>query len=218
MERIQWIVELFLHLDVHLTAVVQQHGAWTYALLLLIIFAETGLVVTPFLPGDSLLFATGALAATGALDIRLLLAGLVIAAIVGDAVNYQVGARMGVRVFRPDARVLKTAHLERTSQFYARYGGKTIVIARFVPIVRTFAPFVAGACRMSYPRFAVFNVFGAFVWVFSLTLAGFFFGNLAFVRANFGVVVVAIIILSILPALVDVFRHRRVPPPAGESA
>lgn len=165
--------------------------------------------MTPFLPGDSLLFATGAL------DVRLLLVGLVVAAIVGDAVTYAVGARLGIRVFRPDARILKTAHLERTSAFPARYGGKTIVIARFVPIVRTFAPFVAGACRMSYPRFVVFNVAGAFVWVFSLTPAGFYFGNLAFVRANFGTVVVAIILISLLPAVVDLVRHRRVPPPAG---
>ena len=219
MEQIQWLVELFLHLDVHLTAVVQQYGAWTYALLLLIVFAETGLVVTPILPGDSLLFAAGALAATGALDVGVLLVGLVAAAVLGDAVNYGIGARVGLRVFRPDARVLKTEHLERTSRFYARYGGKTIVIARFVPIVRTFAPFVAGACRMSYPSFALYNVAGAFVWVFSLTLAGYFFGNLSLVRENFGVVVIAIILVSLLPAVVDFVRNRRrVHPPTGESA
>lgn len=209
MDLLRWAVEVFLHLDVHLTAVVQQYGAWTYALLFLIVFAETGLVVTPFLPGDSLLFAAGALAATGALDVGVLLAGLLVAAVVGDAVNYRVGAALGTRVFRDDARILKTAHLERTRVFYERYGGKTIVLARFVPIVRTFAPFVAGAARMSYPRFALYNVGGAFLWVFSMTLAGLWFGNLPVVRENFGMVVVAIVLISVLPAVVDVLRHRR---------
>jgi membrane-associated protein len=209
MDRIQGLAGMFLHLDVHLGAMVQQYGAGAYALLLLIVFAETGLVVTPFLPGDSLLFAAGALAATGALELGALLVGLTAAAIVGDAVNYAVGARVGLRVFRDDARVLKTAHLERTRHFFDRYGGKTIVLARFVPIVRTYAPFVAGACRMSYRRFALFNVSGGIVWVFSLTLAGYLFGNLPLVRDNFGVVVIAIVLVSLLPAVVEWIAHRR---------
>ncbi|HEV2148417.1 MAG TPA: DedA family protein [Longimicrobiaceae bacterium] len=216
MDRIQGLAGLFLHLDAHLAAAVQQYGTGTYVLLFLIVFAETGLVVTPFLPGDSLLFAAGALAATGALELPVLLAGLFVAAVVGDAVNYQVGAQVGLRAFRPDAHILKTAHLERTTQFYERHGGKTIVIARFVPIVRTFAPFVAGASRMSYPRFALYNVVGAFVWVFSLTLAGYLFGNLPPVRDNFGVVVIAIVLASLVPAVVDFVRHRRQVPPLTE--
>ena len=200
MELLQSAAEMLLHLDRHLADIVGRHGAWTYALLLAIVFAETGLVVMPLLPGDSLLFAAGALAGAGALNLAALLAGLTAAAILGDFVNYHVGRRVGLRVFRPGARVLKPAHLERTRRFYDRHGGTAIVLARFVPIVRTFAPFVAGACAMEYRAFARYNVAGAVLWVFSMTLAGFAFGGLPVVRDHFGAVVLGIIAVSLLPA------------------
>lgn len=206
MDLIQQIFSYILHIDVHLTALVQQYGVWTYALLTLIIFCETGLVVTPFLPGDSLLFATGALAATGVLDVGLLLLLLTVAAITGDAVNYWMGKRIGEALF--DGRIpwLKKEHLDRTHAFYERYGGKTIVIARFVPIIRTVAPFVAGAGQMTYSRFALYNVSGGVLWITSMMLGGYFFGNIPVVKENFGLVVIAIIILSVMPAVVEGMR------------
>ena len=208
MDLLQQIISFVLHIDVHLAAIVEQYGAWTYAVLTLIIFCETGLVVTPFLPGDSLLFATGALAVNSALDVRLLFVLLTTAAIVGDAVNYWAGKYIGMKLFDGRIPYLKPSHLERTHAFYEKYGGKTIVIARFVPIVRTVAPFVAGAGTMTYSRFVLYNVSGAVLWVGSMLFAGYFFGNIPIVRENFGLVVIAIIILSILPAVVELVKAR----------
>lgn len=206
MDLIQQIFSYILHIDVHLNALVQDYGTVTYAILTLIIFAETGLVVTPFLPGDSLLFATGALAAGGSLDIGVLMVLLIVAAIAGDAVNYWVGKRVGIALF--DGRIpwLKKAHLDRTHAFYEKYGGKTIVIARFVPIIRTVAPFVAGAGQMTYSRFALYNVSGGILWITSMLLGGYFFGNIPIVKENFGLVVIAIILISILPAVIEGVR------------
>ncbi len=208
MDLLQQIISFVLHIDVHLAAIVEQYGAWTYAVLTLIIFCETGLVVTPFLPGDSLLFATGALSANAALDVRLLFVLLTTAAIVGDAVNYWAGKYIGMKLFDGRIPYLKPSHLERTHAFYEKYGGKTIVIARFVPIVRTVAPFVAGAGTMTYSRFVMYNVSGAVLWVGSMLFAGYFFGNIPIVRENFGLVVIAIIILSILPAVVELVKAK----------
>ena len=210
MDAILALVDFILHIDVHLAQIVEQHGAWTYGVLTAIVFAETGLVVTPFLPGDSLLFATGALAATSVLDVRLLFVLLTVAAIAGDAVNYWLGSVIGTKIFDGRIRYLKQEHLDRTHAFYEKYGGKAIVIARFVPIVRTFAPFVAGCGRMTYPKFVFYNITGAILWVGSMLFAGFFFGNIPIVRENFGLVVIAIIVLSFLPAVFEFVRGMRV--------
>jgi membrane-associated protein len=212
MEFLQQAIDIFLHLDQHLTQLVGQLGPWFYVLLFAIVFCETGLVVTPFLPGDSLLFAVGALAAApgSTISVVLVLVLLSIAAVLGDAVNYQIGARLGPAVFRSEtSRWLNKRHLEHTQRFYEKYGSKTIVLARFVPIVRTFAPFVAGIGRMSYRRFAAYNVVGGLVWVFLFTLAGYFFGNLPAVKTNFHYVIVAIIVLSLVPPAIEVLRARR---------
>jgi membrane-associated protein len=208
MSFVRDIIDFILHIDVHLATIVSQYGGWTYGILFLIIFCETGLVVTPFLPGDSLLFATGALAAATDLNIIILFVLLTAAAILGDAVNYWVGKTVGEKLFDGRIRYLRREHLDRTHAFYEKYGGKTIVIARFVPIVRTFAPFVAGMGSMSYGKFAAYNVGGAILWIGSLLLAGFLFGNLPIVRDNFGLVIIAIIILSILPAVIEIVRGR----------
>ena len=210
MEFITKAIDLFLHLDKHLGELIQQYGVWTYAILTLVVFCETGLVVTPFLPGDSLLFAAGALAALPASPLRvemlfLLLAG---AAIAGDTVNYWIGHKVGPRAFEGRIKFLNKRHLERTHEFYERYGGKTIIIARFVPIVRTFAPFVAGIGSMSYGRFIVYNVVGGIAWVAICLFGGFFFGNLPFVKENFSVVILAIIFISILPGVYEFVRHK----------
>ncbi|MGH7458410.1 MAG: DedA family protein [Longimicrobiaceae bacterium] len=215
MELIQAIIDIFLHVDDHLHEIVRDYGAWTYAILFLVIFAETGLVVTPFLPGDSLLFAAGAIAAGGSMHPGGLFLLLTAAAILGDTVNYWVGSMVGTRVFKDDARILKTEYLERTERFYAKYGGKTIVIARFVPIVRTYAPFVAGACLMNYPRFLFYNVFGGVVWVFLFVFGGYFFGNVPTVQENFSLVVVVIILLSVVPIVVEMVKDRRSRRPAS---
>jgi len=211
MEVLGSLLDVLLHLDRHLSDVIQLYGIWAYLILFLIVFCETGLVVTPFLPGDSLLFAVGAFAAIGALDLWLVMLLLALAAILGDSVNYAVGARLGPRVFRGEAgRFLNRRHLERTHEFYERYGPKTIVIARFVPIVRTFAPFVAGIGRMRYGRFLFYNVAGGLLWIVSLVMGGYLFGNIPMVRRNFSLVVFAIIGLSILPAVIELWRQRRV--------
>jgi membrane-associated protein len=211
------IVELFLHFDRHLAEFVVTYGVWVYALLFAIVFAETGLVVTPFLPGDSLLFAAGALAATGILNVWLLLTLLTVAAIAGDAVNYAAGNAVGPRVFTSIdrtsfwQRLLNKDHLDRAHAFFEKYGGKAIVLGRFVPIVRTFVPFVAGAGTMTYATFAFYNVSGAIIWVGSCTLAGFAFGNVPVIKENFSLVVLGIVAVSVLPILYEMMRHHRRP-------
>ena len=209
-------LDYFRHLDVHLGAMITQYGAWAYGILFAIIFCETGLVVTPFLPGDSLLFAAGALAANPEMGFNILILWtvLMIAAILGDTVNYWIGQAVGTKVFKDDARILKTAYLVKTQEFFAKYGGKTIILARFMPIVRTYAPFVAGASRMDYGKFLLFNVVGALLWVTSMLFAGYFFGAVPFVKKNFEVVVVAIVILSVLPGVFEYVKHRRARVPA----
>jgi membrane-associated protein len=211
MEFVTQFLDYFLHLDVYLTEAVERFGPWTYGLLFLIIFCETGLVVTPLLPGDSLLFAAGALAALAELNPFLLFLLLSVAAILGDQVNYHAGKYFGARIFKPDARILKTEHLERTHRFYERHGPKTIVIARFVPIVRTFAPFVAGMGSMSYRRFVAYNVSGGVLWVGSCVLAGYLFGNIPVVRENFTLVILGIIFVSLLPAIIGMINARNAP-------
>ena len=209
MDLIHWFVDFFLHLDQHLAEVIQRYGTSTYALLFLIVFLETGLVVTPFLPGDSLLFAAGTFAALGALRLWPLFFLLCAAAILGDTVNYAIGARLGPRVFHyPKSRFFNPEHLKKTHAFYEKYGGKTIIIARFVPIVRTFAPFVAGVGQMRYRQFIGYNVIGGVLWVSICVFAGYFFGNLPFVKKNFSVVVIVIVLISLLPAVIEYLRHR----------
>jgi membrane-associated protein len=212
MELLQQAIDIFLHLDSHLNSWAGMLGPWLYLVLFLIIFCETGLVVTPFLPGDSLLFAVGALASVDGSSIRLPLLSVLLfgAAVAGDAVNYAIGARIGPRVFsRSDSRLFNREHLIRTQRFYEKYGGKTIVLARFIPIIRTFAPFVAGIGTMAYPRFALFNVTGGALWVLSFLLGGFFFGNVPAVKQNFPYVIVAIIVISIMPPFLEYLRARR---------
>lgn len=219
MELLKTFIDIFLHLDKHLVEVTQNYGTWTYALLFAIVFCETGLVVTPILPGDSLLFAGGALTALpgSALNVWVMSGLLLIAAVLGDMVNYWAGHYFGARIFKPNARFLKTSYLERTQEFYERYGGKTIVMCRFVPIIRTFAPFVAGMGSMQYRRFFLYNVTGAIAWVVVCVGAGFFFGNIPVVKKNFSLVVLAIIFISILPGIIGVLRARRAGP-ANRSA
>jgi membrane-associated protein len=212
------LVDLFLHLDQHLNEWADKLGPWLYVVLFAIVFCETGLVVTPFLPGDSLLFAVGALAATAGSPLRLpvVLVLLFVAGVLGDAVNYSIGLRVGPRVFsKTDSRLFNREHLLRTQRFYEKYGGKTIFLARFMPIIRTFAPFVAGIGRMSYSRFAMFNITGAATWVTLFLLAGYWFGNLPVVADNFSLVILAIIALSLLPIAVELIRARSNPKPAA---
>jgi len=209
MELLRKFIDLVLHMDKHLDGLIQQYGPWVYLVLFLIIFCETGLVVTPFLPGDSLLFAVGALAAgSGVLNIWVLFLLLTFAAILGDSVNYWVGKYAGDKLAQKFPKLIKKEHLDRTHAFYERYGGKTIIIARFVPIVRTLAPFVAGAGKMTYSRFMTFNVAGALLWMGLLLPAGYFFGNMEIVKKNFGLVVIAIIVISILPAVFEILKER----------
>lgn len=209
MDLLPRIIDVFLNLDQHLGQLISQYGTWTHLILFLIVFCETGLVVTPFLPGDSLLFAAGTFAALGALDLWLVVLLLIIAAIAGDTVNYWIGAYIGPRAFRGDIRFLRKEYLDRTHAFYEKHGGKTIILARFVPIIRTFAPFVAGVGAMSYPKFIVYNVAGAVLWVGLFVLGGYFFGNIPVVRNNFTLVILAIIAISVLPIVVEALRARR---------
>jgi membrane-associated protein len=214
MEFLKDIIDVFLHLDAHLNDLAVTLGPWLSVLLFAIIFAETGLVVMPFLPGDSLLFAIGALAAIegSPLSLPAIIILLIIAAILGDAVNYAIGYRVGPKVFTSEtSRLLNKEHLVRTQRFYEKYGAKTIIIARFMPIVRTFAPFVAGIGQMRYPRFAAYNVIGGIVWVVSFTVAGYLFGNVPAVKSNFHYVILAIIILSVMPPIIEFLRARREP-------
>lgn len=208
MDFLMSLLDFVLHLDRYLSVVIANYGLWTYLLLFLVIFMETGFVVTPFLPGDSLLFAAGTFAALGVLNVAFLLLLLAGAAILGDTVNYWIGHYVGPRVFRENVRFVKREHLERTHEFYEKHGGKTIVLARFIPIIRTFAPFVAGVGRMTYGRFIAYNVVGGMAWVSLFTLGGFFFGNLPLVKENFSLVVLAIIAVSLLPAVYEVLRAR----------
>lgn len=210
MELITHYINIFLHLDHYLSSIIQQYGFWTHLILFCIIFCETGLVVTPFLPGDSLLFATGTFAARGELELTVVLALLSVAAIAGDTINYWFGFLVGPKMLeREKIRWVKKEYLDRTHQFYEKYGGETIILARFIPIIRTFAPFVAGIGTMAYPRFLLYNIMGGTFWVVAMTLLGFFFGNIPIVKENFSFVIVVIIVISILPAVIEAFRQRR---------
>ncbi len=209
MHLLSLALDLFLHLDVHLQDAIRHYGVWTYALLFVVVYCETGLVVTPFLPGDSLLFAGGALAAKGDLEFFLLAGLLAAAAFLGDITNYHAGRFIGPRIFRPGAMVLKSEYLERTHRFYERYGTKTIILARFVPIVRTFAPFVAGIGRMGYARFLSFSAAAALLWVSVCAGSGYLFGNIPAVKSHFSLVVLGIIAVSLLPIVGGAWRARR---------
>ena len=220
MDFIQFIIDFILHIDVHLAELVRDYGVWIYAILFLIIFCETGLVVTPFLPGDSLLFVAGTLAAIGGnhINVHLLVLLLITAAILGDACNYTIGKFFGEKLFsNPNSKIFKQSYLRKTHDFYERHGGKTIILARFVPIIRTFAPFVAGMGNMIYRQFFSFNVIGALCWVPLFIYAGYFFGELDFVKNNLSVLIFAIIFISILPAVFEVVRQKMKAKKASEN-
>ncbi len=209
MDVLSSLIDLLVHLDRHLLALSQDYGVWIYAILFLIVFCETGLVVTPFLPGDSLLFVAGTLAGAGAMNVHLLVIVLILAAVAGDSLNYAIGRWIGQRIYGyRDTWFFKKAFIERTHGYFERYGGRTVIIARFVPIVRTYAPFVAGIGRMDYGRFLMFNVGGAVLWVALLGYAGYFFGNIAIVQKNLTLVIFGIILLSIAPAIIEVLRAK----------
>ncbi len=211
MDLLKQFIDILLHLDKYLVALSEEYGTWLYAILFLIIFCETGLVVTPFLPGDSLIFAVGALASTGALDLWLIVLLLSVAAILGDTVNYFIGYKFGDYLVKHQSKIIKKEYLDKTHDFYERYGGRTIVIARFVPIVRTFAPFVAGMGSMTYSHFITYNIVGGLVWIFSLSFLGFFFGELPIVKKNFSLVIFAIIFISILPIVWELVKAKFFP-------
>lgn len=203
------VIDFILHIDQHLTALSAQYGMWIYAILFLIIFCETGLVATPFLPGDSLLFAAGGIAAVGGMNIHIMVLILLVAAILGDAVNFMIGKYFGAKLFsNPDSKIFRRTYLEKTHAFYEKHGGKTIIIARFVPIVRTFAPFVAGMGDMHYGRFIRYNIIGALAWVLLFSYLGYFFANIPLVKNNLGLVLGAIIVISILPAVIEIVRAK----------
>ena len=206
MELLRQFVDFFIHLDVHLAEIIREYGTWTYGILFGIIFVETGVVIMPLLPGDSLLFAAGTFAALGDLDPLLLIGLLIVAAILGDTVNYWIGARIGERAFSGSVRFLKVEYLERTHAFYERHGGKTIILARFIPIVRTFAPFVAGVGKMTYPRFLAYNVIGGVTWVTLFVSVGYWFGNIPAVKERFSLVILGIIIVSVIPIAIEVVK------------
>jgi membrane-associated protein len=210
MDLISKIVDFVLHLDTHLNALIQASGFWTHLILFVVIFCETGLVVTPFLPGDSLLFAAGTFAAAGSLKIGWLFLLLAAAAVLGDTVNYWIGKIIGPKVFQKEnSRIFKKQYLDRTHRFYEKYGAETIILARFVPIVRTFAPFVAGIGKMTYGRFLSYNVIGGVAWVALFTFGGYFFGNIPFVKKNFSLVIIAIILISLFPIAYEFLKHRK---------
>lgn len=209
MELIGNLIELVLHLDKHLNVIIQTYGVWTYLLLFLVIFLETGLVVTPILPGDSLLFAAGTFAALGSLNVGWLFILLSVAAVAGDTVNYWIGHFVGPKVFsRENVRFLNKEHLDRTHRFYEKHGGKTIILARFIPIIRTFAPFVAGIGKMTYWHFISYNVIGGLAWIALFTFGGYFFGNIPFVKRNFTLVILTIIFISLVPVMIEFVNHR----------
>ncbi|EYU15236.1 DedA family protein [Photorhabdus luminescens] len=208
----KFIIDFILHIDIHLAELVAQYGHWVYGILFLILFCETGLVITPFLPGDSLLFVAGALAALDSndLNVHLMVVLMIIAAVIGDAVNYAIGRIFGERLFtNPNSKIFRRSYLDKTHEFYEKHGGKAIILARFVPIIRTFAPFVAGMGKMSYRRFAAYNVIGALVWVLLFTYSGYIFGDMPMVQQNLKLLIVAIIFISILPGVIEIWRHRR---------
>jgi len=207
MDTLQSLIGIFLHLDTYLADIIARYGTWTYGIVFAVIFLETGLVVTPFLPGDSLLFAAGTFAALGALNVWALIGLLCVAAIAGDTVNYWIGHQLGDRAY--STRWIRKEHLDRTHAFFEKHGGITILLARFVPIVRTFAPFVAGIGRMSYGYFLMYNVVGGVVWVVSLTSAGYFFGNIPVVRRNFELVIIAIVLISVMPVAIEAWKMRQ---------
>ncbi len=207
MDFLTQFVDIFIHLDVYLSDIITQYGTWTYAILFVVIFIETGLVVMPFLPGDSLLFAAGTFAALGALNIYTLVGLLMVAAILGDTANYWIGHSLGERAY--DSKWVKKEYLDKTHEFFEKHGGKTIFLARFVPIIRTFAPFVAGVGQMSYKYFFSYNVFGGLIWVPLFAFAGYFFGNIDFVKHNFSIVILAIIMISLVPVFIEAWKARK---------
>jgi membrane-associated protein len=209
MEVLKFLIDFVLHLDEYLALIISDYGVWTYGILFFVIFIETGFVVTPFLPGDSLLFAAGSFAALGALNPVYLFILLSIAAVIGDTVNYSIGHYIGPRAFSGEIKYLKKEHLDRTHEFYEKHGGKTIILARFIPIIRTFAPFVAGIGAMTYGKFIAFNVVGGISWVALFTFGGYYFGNLPFVRDNFEIVIFAIIFISFIPPVYEFFKARK---------
>ncbi|NDV11850.1 DedA family protein [Crenobacter caeni] len=215
MEYLQFIIDFILHIDVHLAELAAAYGPWIYAILFLIVFCETGLVVTPFLPGDSLLFVAGTLAALGEMNIHAMVALLIVAAVIGDGVNYAIGRYFGEKLAARFPRLIRPEYLEKTHAFYEKHGGKTIILARFVPIVRTFAPFVAGIGKMGYRHFAFYNVTGAVLWVASFGYAGYFFGNMPIVKQNLTLLIFGIIFVSILPGIIEFWRHKRAAARAG---
>ncbi|MFC4891911.1 DedA family protein [Pseudofrancisella aestuarii] len=200
------LLDIILHLDQHISTYINLLGNWSYVLLFIVIFCETGLVVTPFLPGDSLLFAIGLTAAATTLNVHLIAPLLVIAAILGDSCNYLIGRYIGKKIFKPDAKVLKTKHLDKTQAFFNKYGGRAIILARFMPLIRTFMPFVAGMSRMNYPKFVALGVIAAIIWVYSVTYTAFIFSNNDFVRHNFGLFIMVIIVVSLIPAAISILK------------
>jgi len=217
MELLKKLFDFVMHLDIHLRALIQTYGLWTYLILFVVIFCETGLVVTPFLPGDSLIFAAGTFAAAKALNVWLLFLILSAAAVIGDTVNYWIGKIVGPKVFHKEkTRFFKKEYLDRTHEFYEKYGAETIIIARFVPIIRTFAPFVAGIGKMTYGKFLSYNVIGGVGWVAIFTFGGYFFGNIPFVKKNFSIVIIAIILISLVPAVLEVLKYRKKKPDGSD--
>lgn len=208
MEIISTAIDFFLHIDVHLNEIILQYGTLTYGILFFIIFAETGFVFTPFLPGDSLLFAAGTFAARGSFDVYLLAVLLIVAAIAGDNINYWVGRKLGVKLFERYNKLLKKEYLEKTQKFYVKHGGKTIILARFFPIIRTFSPFVAGLGKMEYSRFVMNDVAGGIIWISIFVFGGYFFGNIPVVQKNFSIVIVVIVVISVIPAISEFVRHK----------
>ena len=205
-----WLVDFILHIGDHLQELVKNYGNWIYAILFAIVFCETGLVVLPFLPGDSMLFAAGTIAAVGDMNILVLIGLLIVAAILGDFVNFEIGKHFGQKLFsNPNSKIFKQSYLQKTHDYYEKYGGRTIIIARFIPIVRTFAPFVGGMGNMNYAQFARYNIVGAVLWVVSFTTLGYFFGQLPFVKEHFSWIMIAIIVFSVVPMIVEIIRHRK---------
>lgn len=205
-----WLVDFILHIGDHLQELVKNYGNWIYAILFAIVFCETGLVVLPFLPGDSMLFAAGTIAAVGDMNIFVLISLLIVAAILGDFVNFEIGKHFGQKLFsNPNSKIFKQSYLQQTHDYYEKYGGRTIIIARFIPIVRTFAPFVGGMGNMNYAQFARYNIVGAVLWVVSFTTLGYFFGQLSFVKEHFSWIMIAIIVFSVVPMIVEIIRHRK---------